>query len=328
MSFLITGGMGALGSAIARDLVKRGEKPILFCRHEDYTLVSDIKSEVVYAQGDMLNIDDLNRTIKKYGVTCIIHTAALLSVIDPRVMVPSNTRGTENILWAAKDNGIKRVVYISSKAVYDNPAGEYAHPVYKLMNEDYSKNTPSGFYGVTKYYGELLGRQFERKYGIEFISIRFATMYGPGRLLKNPESPMTLPCRIIEDAMLHKPFKWDIGGDQVDDLISYEDSAQGVALAATVAHPKSRIYNIGTGVGFTLKDIAKATKSLYPDFEYEIGPGLNYRRSPEPAGSYSIYDISRAVNELNYKPTTNLEVGITRYVDTMKRLKIEPKYVV
>ncbi len=232
MSYLITGGAGALGSAISRNLVDRGETPIVLDIKEDYTLLADIKAEVIFVKGDAASAEPLNAILERYNVHCIIHTAALLSASDPKIMIPMNTRATENILWAALDGGIKRVVNISSKAVYNVAAGEYGHPHYQPINENYERDKPMGFYGVTKNYGELLGNEFSHRYGLEFVSLRFSTMYGPGRLLKNPHSPMVLPCRIIENAMLRQPFRWEFGGDQVDDFIGYDDAGEGVVLAA------------------------------------------------------------------------------------------------
>ena len=104
-------------------------------------------------------------------------------------------------MWAAVDAGVDRVVYTSSKAVYNEITGPHAHPDYEPINEDYPKDEPLGIYGVTKFFGEQIGNQFHNNFGIDFLSLRFSTVYGPGRLLKNPNSPMVVPCRIIESAM-------------------------------------------------------------------------------------------------------------------------------
>jgi len=327
MSYLVTGGAGALGSAISRNLVNRGEAPIVLDIKEDYTLLADIKAKITFLQGDVTSAEYLKTILDQYNVHCIIHTAALLSAADPKIMIPMNNRATENILWAALDGRIKRVVNISSKAVYNAVAGEYGHPNYKPIKENYKRYKPMGFYGVTKNYGEMLGNEFSNRYGLEFVSLRFSTMYGPGRLLKNPHSPMVLPCRIIENAMLHKPFRWEFGGDQVDDFIGYDDASEGVVLAALAPQGKLRqnAYNIGTGQGHSLRDFATAAKSIFPDFQYYIGPGLNHTGSPTP--SYSIYDIKAAMKDLGYQPQNDLVAGVHKYIETMNRLGIAPTLV-
>lgn len=325
MSILITGGMGALGSAVARNLVEKGETPILYDLIEDYTLISDIRRKVKFIEANILDLAKLIAAVKEYGVDTIIHTVAVLSKADPKISIEVNTRSTENVLWAAKDCKVNKVVYTSSKAVFSEIAGKHLAPDYEPINEDYPKDRPMGVYGVTKFYGEGLGYQFKKLYGIDFVSLRFSTIYGPGRLLKNPNSPMVLPCRIIENAMLGKPFSWPKGGDQKDDYIYYDDVAEGVVLAAMVRNPHSDVYLIGTGVGSTLRDFAAAAKKQFPGFQAEIGAGLDH------VGSgfifYSIYDISKAREELGYTPQCDVEKGVARYIETMNNLNIPPTFV-
>lgn len=325
MSVLITGGMGALGSAIARNLVEKGDTPILYDKVEDYTLIRDIKKKIVYIEADILDLSKLIATVKEYMIDTIIHTVAVLSKADPRVSIEVNTRSTENVLWAAKECTLSKVVFTSSRAAYSEVKGTHLAPTYEPLNEDYPISSPMGVYGVTKVYGEQLGNQFNQLFGIDFVSLRFSNMYGPGRLLKNPNSPMVLPCRIIESAMLGKPFRWPRGGDQKDDYIYYDDAAEGVVLAATVKNPKHKIFNIGTGKAFGLRDFAAAAKKHYPEFQAEIGPGLDHVGSGFI--TYSIYDISRSKEELGYAPQCDVETGVARYIETMKRLNIPPTFV-
>lgn len=325
MSILITGGMGALGSAVARNLVEKGDTPVLLDLVEDYTLISDVKRKVKFVKGSILDYENLLKTVKLYGVDAIVHTVAVLSKADPRVSIEINTRAAENVLWAAKEAKVRKVVYTSSKAVFSEISGDHLAPGYLPINEDYPKDKPMGIYGVTKFYGEGLGSQFKKLFGIDFVALRYSTVYGPGRLLKNPNSPMVLPCRIIENAMLGKPFRWPKGGEQKDDYIYYDDVAEGTVLALMARNPRSDVYLIGTGQGGTLRDFATAAQKHYPAFHAEIGGGLDH------VGSgfifYSIYDISRAREDLGFHPQCNVEVGTSRYIETMKRLGIQPTFV-
>jgi len=325
LSILITGGMGALGSAVARNIVEKGDVPILFDLFEDYTLISDIKKKIRYVQGNILDLEKLKETVETFDVDTIIHTVAVLSKADPSVTIEVNTRSTENVLWAAKECKVKRVVYTSSKAVFSEITGEHLAPLYKPINEDYPKDRPMGIYGVTKFYGEGLGYHFSKLYGIDFVSLRYSTIFGPGRLLKNPNSPMVLPCRIIENAMLGKSFIWPKGGDQKDDYIYYDDVAEATVLAATVKNHSSNVYLIGSGVGSTLRDFAAAAQKQIPTFESEIGPGLDH------VGSgfifYSVYDISRAKKDLGYQPKCDIDTSVARYIDAMNRMGVPPTWV-
>jgi UDP-glucose 4-epimerase len=90
-------------------------------------------------------------------------------------------------------------------------------------------------------------------------------------------------------------------------------------LACMAENPKGRVYNIGTGVGVTLNDVARVVRKHLPNADIEIGPGLNFLGMPYPASS--VYDISRARAELGYQPQYDLETGIADYLETLERLK-------
>jgi UDP-glucose 4-epimerase len=182
-----------------------------------------------------------------------------------------------------------------------------------------------GWYGLTKLFGEKVGFQYLREKGIDFIALRFSSTYGPGKLLKHgATSPMSVHGRMIEHAMLGKPFRHPKGVDQIDDLIYNKDTANGIVLACMAEKPEHRIFNIGSGQGATLRDLAAAVKKLYPAADIEIGPGLDYFSIGHNV--YSVYDISRAKKELGYEPEYSLEAGVRDYVEMMHRLKIEPVY--
>ena len=322
MSVLITGGTGAVGSVTARHLVKMGIEPILYNRSEDYSLLDDVRKNVVFAKGDILDPANLSRTLNTHGVRTIVHTASLLSKADPKQSIRINTQGTVNVLWAAVDGGIDRVVYTSSKAVYNEIKGRHAHPDYEPINEDYPKDEPLGIYGVTKFFGEQLGNEFHKNFGIDFLSLRFSTVYGPGRLLKNPNSPMVVPCRIIESAMSGRPFRYPRGAGQRDDYLYLDDAGRATALACAAGDLKHRAINVGTGTGSTLVDFALATQKVFPGFEYEIGPGLDH--AGIGFSFYSVYDTSRAARELGFTAGYSLEDAVEDYVETMKKLRIAP----
>jgi len=325
MAILITGGMGALGSALARNLAKEGIEIVLYDVFEDYTLISDIKEKLIFVDGDILDQERLIETLKKYDVKRIIHTVALLSKADPKKSLKINTEGTVNVLWAATKCEIERVIYTSSKAVYNQIEGKHGHPDYEPINEDYPKDNPMGIYGVTKYFGEQVGYQFFKIYGIDFVSLRFSTIFGPGRLVKNPNSPMVIPCRIIENGMLGKTFKYPKGGDQKDDYIYIDDVGYGISLACFAKDLTHRVFNIGTGIGSTLVDFADATKKMFPAFDSDIGAGLDH--AGIGFNFYSVYDCSRAKDELGFTARFNLNEAVEGYVETMKRFKIEPTFV-
>lgn len=327
MAILLTGGMGTIGSFVARRLVEMGMEPVLYSRHKDVVLISDIEKKVVVAQGDVLDLDRLIKTIKTFKVERIIHAAAMLieSESSPTISIRVNAEGTANVLEAALRCNINRVVYTSAKGVYSEAKGEYGHPTYKPINEDYPTENNMGFYGLTKLFGEKVGFQYQQKYGIDFIVLRFSTTYGPGKISKyGASSPMSIHGRIIENAMLGKPTSVTQGADQKDDFIYNKDSANGIVLACTMEGLAHQVFNIGSGIGSTLLDFAGAVKKVYPKADIEIGPGLDFFRIG--FNVYSVYDISRAKEELGFSPQYNLERGVRDYVETLHQLEIEPIY--
>jgi len=154
--------------------------------------------------------------------------------------------------------------------------------------------------------------------GIETVSLRFASTYGPGKTARH--GPMAVMSRIVENPAHGLPFKLEQGGDDKDDFIYNKDSALGIYLAVVVDKLKSRVFNIGTGTGVTLRDFERVIKKHIPNAQMEIGGGLNFYGFPYPATG--VYDISRARAELGYTPEYDLERGIADYLAALKRLGV------
>jgi len=324
MSILVIGGMGVLGSFVTRKLVEMGMEPILYQRHKEVSIIRDIENKVVIVLGDILDLDKLIKTINTYKVERIIHLAASVGEIAPQIAIRVNAEGTANVLEAALKCNVTRVVYASAKAVYSEATGEYGHPTYKPVNEDYPTENNMGFYGVAKLFGEKLGFKYLETYGIDFIALRFGTTWGPGKILRHGVSPHTIHEVIIENSMLDKPSKHPQGAEQKDDIIYHKDSANGIVLACLAEGTTHRIFNLGSGKGTTLLDFTDAVKKIYPKANIEIGPGLDYLM--RKYGVYHIFDISRAKKELGFKPHYDLEEGVRDYIETMNLLKIKPTY--
>jgi UDP-glucose 4-epimerase len=230
--------------------------------------------------------------------------------------VQVNVMGTVNVLEAARAFDVQRVVYTSAKGVYGPILGEYGHPAYKPVPEDLPKN-PKRIYDSAKLMGEQIGLYYHAHMGIDVVVLRFATTYGPGKTSRHGKMGVT--SQIVENPANGLPFRIAQGGDEKDDFIYNKDSAYGIFLAATAENPKSRVYNIGTGVGVTLNDVARVIRKHLPKADIEIGPGLNFLGMPYPASS--VYDVSRARTELGYAPQYDLEKGIADYLESLERLK-------
>jgi UDP-glucose 4-epimerase len=318
MKPLITGGMGVNGAVTARLMVRDGLRPVLLDNREDFILMQDIKDEVDCVIGDICDAKFVARVVEDFKVDCIAHLAALMpepAEADPRLGIRVGAEGTVSILEVARAKNIKRVVFTSSKAVYGEINGEEGPPNYKPVTEDYRK-IPADLYGSIKVCCEELGRYYRQTYGIEFIALRFVSIYGPGKEARH--GPLSFYGQLIEKA--REGGRWVIpeGGDQRNDAVYVGDVGRSVYLALKAPTPGAWTFNIGTGKAVTPRDFVNAAAKLFPKHRIELGPGPSkLGRSKQ---SYCVFDISAAKKHIGYEPAYSVEEGVRDYVATMDRL--------
>jgi UDP-glucose 4-epimerase len=318
MKVLITGGLGVNGAVAARLMVKDGLRPVLMDNRMDLTLMGDIKDQVDVVIGDICDRGALEKAVDDHQVTHIAHLAALMpepAEANPRLAVQVGTGGTINVLEVARAKNIKRVVFTSSKAAYGEITGEYAPPTCKPVSEDYRKQ-PADLYGSLKVCCEELGRYYRETYGIEFIALRFVSIYGPGKEARH--GPLSFYGQLIEKARSGEKWVIPQGGDQLNDAVYVGDVGRAVYLALKAATPKEWTFNIGTGKASTPRDFLSAAAQLFPNHKIELGPGPSkLGRSKQ---SYCIFDISAAERSLGYEPAYDVTRGVRDYVATLERL--------
>lgn len=318
MKVLITGGLGVNGAVTARLMVKDGLRPVLMDNRMDLTLMDDVKDRVDIVIGDICDRGALEKAIDDHQVTHIAHLAALMpepAEANPRLAVQVGTGGTINVLEVARAKNIKRVVFTSSKAAYGEITGEYAPPTCKPVREDYRKQ-PADLYGSLKVCCEELGRYYREIYGIEFIALRFVSIYGPGKEARH--GPLSFYGQLIEKARSGDTWTIPQGGDQLNDAVYVGDVGRAVYLALKAPTPKEWTFNIGTGKASTPRDFLSAAAQLFPNHKIELGPGPSkLGRSKQ---SYCVFDISAAERNLGYEPAYDVARGVRDYVATLERL--------
>jgi UDP-glucose 4-epimerase len=326
MAVLITGGMGVLGSMVTEELVERGERPVLYARHLDRSLVSpSVLDHAEYVRGDVLDLPALVHAMRRHHITRVVHMAALLigeCQANPYQGFKVNVEGTVNVLEAARLTDVRRVVYTSSKSVYGAVPAPFGHPTYAPLPEDGPKS-PVRVYDATKLAGEHMALQYVDVHGLDVVILRFASTFGPGKLVRH--GSVSWHSRLIEHAMAGQPARLPQGGDQPDDMIYHRDIAHAIVLAVDATGLAHRIFNVGRGEAATMREFADAVRRVIPDAALEVGPGLDYYGSGIPY--YSVYDISRARKELGFEPRFDLEAGVRDYVATMRRLGLVPTVV-
>ena len=204
-----------------------------------------------------------------------------------------------NILEAAKDLGIKRVVYSSSASIY----GQLKKPDGSLVKEEDAVSIyPTYFYRAAKTVSEWMGNFYKEKHGVDFVALRYSSVYGPGLYRSIPlelkRGILGQPCR----PFLTRP---------VDDLIYIDDVADAVRRALFTEKPLSRAYNIGLDKAYVSEDLKRAIQKALPDLKFEIGEHPN-AAEVAPHRLRSPLDISLAKKELGWAPKIYLEEGIQR----------------
>jgi UDP-glucose 4-epimerase len=318
MKVLITGGMGVIGAEATRKFVLEGHRPVIYARRRDERLIADVLDRVEIELGDITDAERLTEVLKKHAITHIVHAAGYVSA-PSAANVPQgifvNVMGTTNVLEAARQLGIERVVYTSAKGVYGPFLGEDGSPTYKPISEDHPKN-PARIYDCAKLMAEQTCLYYNSTFGVDVVLLRFATTFGPGKTERH--GMMGVTSQIIEAPAKGLPFHHKQGGDEKDDFVYNKDSALGIYLATVAGKLEHRVFNIGSGIGQTLNDFAAVLRRKIPGADITIGPGLNFLGLPWPLAG--IYDISRARNELGYEPKYDLERAIGDYLETLKHL--------
>jgi UDP-glucose 4-epimerase len=321
MKVLITGGMGVIGAEISRKFVREGQRPVVFARHRDDSLIGDIVDKIDFEPGDILDMPRLLDVIKRHRVTHIVHAAAFVGAVsaaNPPLSIQVNVMGTVNVLEGARLFDIRRVVFTSAKGIYGPIRGEYGPPLYRPMPEDMPKN-PQRIYDSAKLMAEQASLYYAANFDVDVAILRFATTYGPGKTARHGKMGVT--SQIVENPFNGLPFHHPYGGDAKDDFIYNKDSALAVYLASITDRVPSRVYNIGSGEGLTLNDFAAVIRKQIPGADIRIGPGDNFLGMPYPP--HGIYDVSRARSELGFRPEYNIEQAIADYIASLKRMKAQ-----
>jgi UDP-glucose 4-epimerase len=321
MRIVVTGSTGAVGGMVVRELLKFGDEPIGYDLSDDFRFMGDVKDKFPFVRGDVLDWPRLQQTLQRYQPQAIIHTAYLLPDLaqaNPYMAVQVNVVGTANMVELARLNGL-RLVFTSTKGVIQDLTGEYGYPTYKPVNEDHPVIPPENshtLYNDTKVFNEHYLYKVSRIYGLDYVILRFAAMYGPGRIRHGGRA---IASEMVEAAFRGERYVLEEGGDERDDMLYLRDVARGCVLAAHAENLVHRTFIIATGQLVTLRDVAAEIKKHLPDARIEVGGGLD----PFKIGfkGYGVFDISRARAELGYEPAYLLPEAVKDYLDTLRAIQ-------
>jgi nucleoside-diphosphate-sugar epimerase len=304
--YLITGIAGFIGSSLAQELLQRGEK----VRGVDNfstgngNNLAQIKNQIDLRQADILDLDAMKLACD--GVDYVLHQAAIpsvpKSVLDPIGSNQANVDGTVNILVAARDAKVKRVVYAASSSAYgDTPT----LPKHEGMLPD-----PISPYAVAKLAGEQYMISFYRCYGLETVSLRYFNVFGPRQ---DPSSPYSGVLAKFITQMLNGQAPTIFGdGEQSRDFTYIDNAVEANLLACKVAANQvaGKVFNVATGRRVTLNETFNLLKKLT---SYSGSAIYGEERGGDI--KHSLADISLAEKHLAYKPKVNFEDGLRRTVE-------------
>ncbi len=307
--YLVTGAAGFIGSSIVRALLERGDDVrgidnFDTGRRENLT---EVLPRIDFREADILDLDAMHQACR--GIDYVFHQAAIpsvpKSVLDPLGSNRANIDGTVNVLVAARDAKVKRVVYAASSSAYgDTPT----LPKYEAMTPN-----PISPYAVAKLASELYMISFFRCYGLETVSLRYFNIFGPRQ---DPSSPYSGVLAKFSQQMLRGEPPTIFGDGESSRDFTYIDnavSANLLACSAPAAECAGRVFNCATGRRITLNQTFEALKPL-------TGYKGAIQYAPERGGDikHSLADITLAQKHLGYKVLVNFEDGLCRTVEWYK----------
>lgn len=304
MRYLVTGGAGFIGSNTVDELVSRGHDVSVLDNLSTGKAanLAHLSFQIKFFEAGITDLSAIREACR--GADRVIHLAAQTSVPrsvkDPLETNLVNVTGTLNVLVAARDAGVKRVVFASSCAVYGQTA--------VLPIREDAPLAPVSPYGISKQVGEAYGRVCQDLYGLEFVALRYFNVFGPRQ---DPSSPYSGVLSIFNEALLAGRQPTIFGdGEQSRDFVYVRNVVEANLLAAETARAAGSCINVGTGNRFTLNQtlglLGKITgRSPVP--KYAAARDGDIRDSQA--------DIGLAKSMLGYQPHVSFEEGLRKTWD-------------
>ena len=295
MKALVTGGAGFIGSHVVDKLRDKGIEVRVYDM-----IMPTFRKDIEYYQGSLLDFDALRMALDKINV--IFHLGAIADVKDvyeePHYSESINTRGTINVLEAARRSDIKRVIYASTTWVYSDCPNE-------SVDETTPLPPPSHLYTATKLASEYYCLSYSRLYRLEVTILRYGIPYGP-RARPGAVIPI-----FVAKALKDEPLTIAGDGSQFRKFLYVEDLAEGNVLALK-SIAKNKIYNLEGKEKITIRQVTETIQKI-------LG-GVKIESIPTRPGDFSGKEISSelAKKELGWEPKVSFEEGLRRYIEWHK----------
>ena len=309
-SYLVTGGAGFIGSHLVEELVRRGERvrvadSFITGKRENLTHVSGVE----LLEGDLADFAVAQRAVA--GIDYVLHQAAIpsvpRSVQDPITSNRANIDASVNVLVAARDAGVKRVVYAGSSSAYGNTP--------TLPKVETMATAPLSPYALQKLVAEQYCQMFTQLYGLETVTIRYFNVFGPRQ---DPSSPYSGVISLFIRALVEGRAPTIYGdGEQTRDFTYVANVVDGVLRACAAPDASGEVINVATGGRISLNELFRVLKGL-------TGAAVKPIYAETRAGDVrdSQADINKARRLLGYEPTVTLEQGLDKTVSWFRKTQM------
>src|SRR5688572_67711 len=301
--YLVTGGAGFIGSHLAEELRRRGHR----VRIADSLITGKKRNiehlrDVEFLEGDLADVAFAREAVA--GCEYVLHQAAIpsvpRSVQDPLTSNRANVDGTLNVLLAARDAKVRRLVFAASSSAYGNTP--------TLPKHEGMPTNPLSPYALQKVIGEQYLQMFTRLYGLETVSIRYFNVFGPRQ---DPSSPYSGVISVFATALLQNRPPTIYGtGEQTRDFTYVANVVDGVLRACEAPGASGQIINVATGGRISLNQLFETMRRLVGA---TVQPVYAELRAGDVSDSQA--DISLAREVLGYQPTVSFEAGLKATVD-------------
>lgn len=306
---LITGGLGYVGSNLAKRLLENGEEVVIFDILPSSRSIESIKDDVKIIQGELGNLAEVLNAVQANNIDCIYHLGAMITMpaeANPWAAYNTNANGTYHILEAARLFNVNSVIFPSGIANYGRGAPE-------VITDDTFQSNPSQIYAVTKIFGERLGEYYHYRFGVNFRCVRFPAICGPGRReglaayasLMVHETAKGRPCQLPIDEKTQMPFIYI--KDVVRCLTSLKNTDE--------ANLRRRVYNID-GFSMPAKEMADTVHRYIPDTKIEFLADENVVKLASDMPK--MMDAAKAREDWGWKPEYDWDKAVQDFIAEIK----------
>lgn len=337
MNIMITGAAGGIGSTLALELTKKGNKVIAIDNLANgyyQNLYEDGKKFCTFYQRDIKDNLSISYALEKEEIDIVIHLAAITSLpsaeSDPYKTIDVNVAGTAALLDAIRHSNVERTIIASTSAIYENTLNWSKSPL-----KEYVDVSPRLMYPLSKKMMEDVIESYRMNYGLDIVTLRFFNVFGPRQDIHRKSPPLiNYITRCVHEG-IEATFYSD--GTQQRDYVHVDDVVEMISLCMIAPEAAGKIFNVCTGTATSVKDIIDYAEKAYGKFEYKFLPSEkywgdynllhhgSYPLKPEviakEVNKYAVGSYDRAKRVLGWNPNTNIEeLMIKTFKESLERL--------